>query len=69
MQTSQKIKILVSMENNKLFEKARNFVSAVTTVTTENSSLKRKYNRVINVLIATNVFYLSVLEIICLVVF
>ena len=57
------------MENNKLFEKARNFVSAVTTVTTENSSLKRKYNRAINGLIATNVFYLSVLELICLVVF
>ena len=57
------------MENNKLFEKARNFVSAVTTVTIENSSLKRKYNRAINGLIATNVFYLSILEIICLVVF
>ena len=69
MQTSQEIKILVSMENNKLFEKARNFVSAVTTVTTENASLKRKYNKAINGLIVTNVFYLSVLEIICLVVF
>ena len=57
------------MENNKLFEKARNFVSAVTNVTAENSSLRRKYNKAINGLIATNVFYLSVLEIICLVVF
>ena len=57
------------MENNKLFEKARNFVSAVTNVTVENTSLKRKYNRAINGLIVTNVFYLSVLEIICLVVF
>lgn len=57
------------MENNKLTEKVRNFVSAVTTVTTENASLKRKYNNSINWLIATNVFYLSVLEIICLVVF
>lgn len=57
------------MENNKLFEKARNFVSAVTAVTTENVSLRRKYNRAMNGLIATNVFYLCVLEIICLVVF
>lgn len=57
------------MENNKLNEKVRNFVSAVTTVTTENSSLRRKYNNSINWLIATNVFYLTVLEIICLVVF
>ena len=57
------------MENNKLTEKVRNFVSAVTTVTTENASLKRKYNNSINWLIATNVFYLSVLEFICLVVF
>ena len=57
------------MENNKLFEKARNFVSAVTTVTAENSSLRRKYNKAINGLIATNVFYLTVLEIICLVIF
>ena len=57
------------MENNKLNEKVRNFVSAVTTVTAENSSLRRKYNKAINGLIATNVFYLSVLEIICLVVF
>ena len=57
------------MENNKLFEKARNFVSAVTTVTTENSLLRRKYNKAINGLIVTNIFYLSVLEIICLVVF
>lgn len=57
------------MENNKLNEKVRNFVSAVTTVTTENSSLRRKYNKSINWLIATNIFYLSVLEIICLVIF
>lgn len=57
------------MENNKLFEKARNFVSAVTNVTTENVSLRRKYNRAMNGLIATNIFYLCVLEIICLVVF
>lgn len=57
------------MENNKLDEKVRNFVSAVTTVTTENSSLRRKYNKVIDWLIGTNVFYLTVLEIICLVVF
>ena len=57
------------MENNKLNEKVRNFVSAVTTVTTENSSLRRKYNNSINWLIATNIFYLTVLEIICLVVF
>lgn len=57
------------MENNKLFESARNFVSAVNRVTTENSSLRRKYNNTINWLIATNVFYLTVLEIICLVVF
>ena len=57
------------MENNKLFEKARNFVSAVTNVTTENSSLRRKYNKAIDGLIATNIFYLFVLEIICLVVF
>ena len=57
------------MENNKLNEKVRNFVSAVTTVTTENSSLRRKYNKAINGLIATNVFYLTVLEIICLFMF
>lgn len=57
------------MENNKLNEKVRNFVSAVTTVTTENSSLRRKYNKAIDGLIATNIFYLAVLEIICLVVF
>lgn len=57
------------MENNKLFEKARNFVSAVTTVTTENSILRKKFNRAMNGLIATNIFYLTVLEIICLVVF
>ena len=57
------------MENNKLDEKVRNFVSAVTTVTTENSSLRRKYNKAIDGLIATNIFYLFVLEIICLVVF
>ena len=57
------------MENNKLSEKVRNFVSAVTAVTTENSSLRRKYNKVIDGLIATNIFYLAVLEIICLVVF
>ena len=57
------------MENNKLYEKARNFVSAVTNVTVENSSLRRKYNKAINGLIATNIFYFIVLEIICLVVF
>ena len=57
------------MENNKLSEKVRNFVSAVTAVTTENSSLRRKYNKAIDGLIATNIFYLFVLEIICLVVF
>lgn len=57
------------MENNKLNEKVRNFVSAVTTVTTENSFLRRKYNKAINGLIVTNIFYLTVLEIICLVVF
>ena len=57
------------MENNKLDEKVRNFVSAVTSVTTENSSLRRKYNKAIDGLIATNIFYLFVLEIICLVVF
>ena len=57
------------MENNKLSEKVRNFVSAVTAVTTENSSLRRKYNKAIDGLIATNIFYLAVLEIICLVVF
>ena len=57
------------MENNKLSEKVRNFVSAVTAVTTENSSLKRKYNKAIDGLIVTNIFYLTVLEIICLVVF
>ena len=57
------------MENNKLSEKVRNFVSAVTTVTAENNKKKRKYNKAIDGLIATNVFYLFVLEIICLVVF
>lgn len=57
------------MENNKLSEKVRNFVSAVTAVTTENSSLRRKYNKAIDGLIVTNIFYLFVLEIICLVVF
>lgn len=57
------------MENNKLSEKVRNFVSAVTNVTTENVSLRRKYNKAIDGLIATNIFYLTVLEIICLVVF
>lgn len=57
------------MENNKLDEKVRNFVSAVTTVTAENSSLRRKYNKAIDGLIVTNIFYLTVLEIICLVVF
>ena len=57
------------MENNKLYEKARNFVSAVTNVTVENASLRRKYNKALNGLIVTNIFYLTVLEIICLVVF
>lgn len=57
------------MENNKLYEKARNFVSAVTNVTAENASLRRKYNKALDGLIITNVFYLFILEIICLVVF
>ena len=57
------------MENNKLSEKVRNFVSAVTAVTTENSTLRRKYNKALDGLIITNIFYLTVLEIICLVIF
>ena len=57
------------MENSKLSEKVRNFVSAVTAVTTENSSLRRKYNKALDGLIITNIFYLTVLEIICLVIF
>lgn len=57
------------MENNKLYEKARNFVSAVNNVTVENVTLRKKYNKALNGLIATNVFYLCILEIICLVVF
>lgn len=49
--------------------KVRDSVSAVTSVTTENASLVRKYNHSIDWLIATNIFYLTVLEIICLVFF
>ena len=57
------------MENNKLNEKAHTLLSAVTNVTVENSSLRRKFNKAINGLIVTNVFYLAVLEIICLFMF
>ena len=57
------------MENNKFNEKADNLLSVITNVTVENSSLRRKYNKVMDGLIITNIFYLTVLEIICLVVF
>lgn len=57
------------MENNKFNEKADSLLSIITNTTVENSSLRRKFNKAINGLIATNVFYLTVLEIICLVVF
>lgn len=57
------------MENSKFNEKADSLLSIITNTTVENSSLRRKFNKAINGLIATNVFYLTVLEIICLVVF
>ena len=57
------------MENNKFNEKAHTLLSAVTNVTVENSSLRRKFNKAMNGLIFTNIFYLSVLEIICLFMF
>ena len=57
------------MENNKFNEKANDILSVITNTTVENSSLRRKYNKAMNGLIFTNVFYLTVLEIICLFVF
>lgn len=57
------------MENSKFNEKANDLLSVITNTTVENSSLRRKFNKAVNGLIFTNVFYLTVLEIICLVVF
>ena len=57
------------MENSKFNEKADSLMSIITNTTVENSSLRRKFNKAINGLIFTNVFYLTVLEIICLVIF
>lgn len=56
------------MENNKFNERSNDLLSVVTNSIVENSSLRRKFNKAMNGLIFTNIFYLTVLEIICLVV-
>ena len=57
------------MENNKFNESVHGLMSVITDTTVENVSLRRKFNKVMNGLIFTNIFYLSVLEIICLFMF
>lgn len=57
------------MENNKFNERSNDLLSVVTNSIVENSSLRKKFNNAINGLIVTNIFYLTVLEIICLFVF
>lgn len=54
------------MENNKFNERPNDLLSVVTNSIVENSSLRRKFNKAMNGLIFTNIFYLTVLEIICL---
>ena len=57
------------MENNKFNESAHDLMSAITNTTVENVSLRKRFNKAMNGLIFTNVFYLTVLEIICLFMF
>ena len=57
------------MENNKFNERPNDLLSVVTNSIVENSSLRKKFNNAINGLIFTNIFYLTVLEIICLFIF
>ena len=57
------------MENNKLNGNPHDLVSALTNTTVENVSLRKKFNKAMDRLIYTNVFYLTVLEIICLFMF
>ena len=57
------------MENNKFNESAHDLMSVITNTTVENVSLRKKFNKAMNGLIFTNVFYLTVLEIICLFMF
>ena len=57
------------MENNKLNGNPHDLMSVITNTTVENVSLRSKFNKAINGLIVTNVFYLTVLEIICLFMF
>lgn len=57
------------MENNKFNESAHDLVSVLTNTTVENVSLRKKFNKAMDRLIYTNVFYLTVLEIICLFMF
>ena len=57
------------MENNKFNESAHDLVSVITNTTVENVSLRKKLNKAMDGLIYTNVFYLTILEIICLFMF
>ena len=57
------------MENNKFNESAHDLMSVITNTTVENVSLRKRFNKAMNGLIVTNVFYLTVLEIICLFIF